>query len=533
MSMSKEDKKLQKALQGLSGRKHRAAQEEANKKRRTIVYIVLAAVAALLVAALLFWDSGVIQRHTAAYVVGDESYSATAVEYYFYRSYNSIYSYASYYGIDTDTSLKEQEASDGVTWYDYLMEQATDAIDSVLILKQEGEAEGYKMSDDARQDVEDAMDELEETAAGYGISASSYLAQVYGRYMTVGYYRTLQEDYYYASDYASYKRDSFEVTDEEIDEYYTENADSLDEFDFECYLVNGTASSTTDEDGNTVDPTEEETAAALASAKAIADELLADLQAGDSDAVEALVDENSLTDYSSTSSSYLTSYDFGEWLIDSSRVSGDTTIVEKLSTSDDTTVTGYYVLKFNSRTLDEYYAYNVYSLQVNADTVTVEVGSGDSSVSAEAESGAEAETTTEYDMEGAKTEIEGYQQTWLDNGGTAEAFAKLAEEHSDSSSASSGGLTENAYKGAMTTLINDWLYNSGEERSVGDYAILEDESNHRYQLVYIDGQAEEYYWRTKVTSTLKSSKYSDWYTEVSESETYTPEQTDEFPDIDI
>ena len=46
----------------------------------------------VLVAALLIWDSGVFQRHMAAYEVNGQSFTVTDIDYYFYNEYKSVYS---------------------------------------------------------------------------------------------------------------------------------------------------------------------------------------------------------------------------------------------------------------------------------------------------------------------------------------------------------------------------------------------------------------------------------------------------------
>ena len=58
----------------------------------------------------------------------------------------------------------------------------------------------------------------------------------------------------------SQKSDSFTYSDEDLETYYEENAASLDSYEYRyCYIYADIPESTTDEDGNTVEPTEEET----------------------------------------------------------------------------------------------------------------------------------------------------------------------------------------------------------------------------------------------------------------------------------
>ncbi len=71
--------------------------------------------------------------------------------------------------------------------------------------------------------------------------------------------------------YQSAYADSLGITDEDIQAYYEEHASTLDTYDYRYIYLSGKAASTTDEDGNTVEPTEEETKAAMEAAKAKAD----------------------------------------------------------------------------------------------------------------------------------------------------------------------------------------------------------------------------------------------------------------------
>lgn len=81
--------------------------------------------------------------------------------------------------------------------------------------------------------------------------------------------------------YQSAYADSLGITDEDIQAYYEENASTLDTYDYRYIYLSGKAASTTDEDGNTVEPTEEETKAAMEAAKAKADAFVAAVNSSD------------------------------------------------------------------------------------------------------------------------------------------------------------------------------------------------------------------------------------------------------------
>jgi hypothetical protein len=484
----------------LTPRQRSEAAAQAKEARKWKMYGVIAIIVAVLIAALLFWDAGFIQKRATALTIGDRNYTVADVDYYYNVQYNSVSAYATYYGLDTSVSLKEQEAYDGTTWYDYLLDSAVSSLKNVSLLAQEGEKEGYTISDDAQLNIDNALEDVKNEAKDNNVSVSYYLHRMYGRFMTYSRYEKLITEYYYAYDYQSHKTDSFEVTEDEMEDYYQENKDTMDEFDYVCYLVNADAESTTDEDGNEVDPTEEEIAAAAEEAKANAKKIQEALKSGDESKVASLVEKYGATDYSSTSPASFSNLSFGSWLTNSKREANDTSVIEYTTTSDDEeTIEGYYVLQFYSRNRKDYNAATIRNILVAAEEDTEDE---------------ESEETT-YKWDEAEAEAESIQQTWQDNGGTEEAFAELTEENSDDSSTYyNGGKRTNIAKGSLDSAVDSWLYD--EERQEGDYTILKDETNTGYQLLYFVGYDDLLYWQKTAKNALQSDAYSDWYEEVEE-----------------
>ncbi|MCD7822148.1 MAG: hypothetical protein LUG64_08070 [Clostridiales bacterium] len=544
---SAEDRKLEASLKNLSGGQRTQAEAKKKEQRRWKLYGALAIVVALLVAALLFWDSGFIQKRSTALTVGEKSYTSVDVSYYYYLQYNSISTYASYYGLDTSVSLKKQEAYEGKTWYAYIRDYAESTLTSVSILVQEGEAAGYELSEDGQADIDEALADMEETCDDYDITTSYYLKQMYGRYMTLDRFKELLNEYYYALDYQEYKTSTFEVTEDEMTEYYEENKDTLDTYDYLCYYIDATPEVQYDDDGNEIDATDEEIEEAASAAKALAEELQQALEDGDEDAAATLVSDNDLTDYSDISPSSFSSYTFGDWLVEEDRAAGDSTViedttetevevetddadsadsstdpadssaaadastdpadgsaegdssVETVTTETVTTIEGYYVVYFSDRYRDDYYAANFRNIFIEAE---------------EDEEDEESEETT-YLYDDALATAEELQQTWQDNGGTEDDFVDLVEDNSaDADTSEDGGLNSTVYKGLMDAAVEEWALD--ESRESGDYTIIKDETNIGYQLLYFVGFDDLYYWQTIAQSSLQSDAYSDWYEEVEE-----------------
>ena len=145
--------------------------------------------------------------------------------------------------------------------------------------------------------------------------------------------RTLQ----YQS-YANSYSDGLTYTDAEIQDTYNADPKTYDRVSWEYVIISGAAESTTDADGNTVQPTDEESAAAKDAAKASADKIYKEWQSGakTEDSFAALAKEKSkdtgsaadggLISGITSSANYVES--FRNWAIDSSRKVGDTGIVE-------------------------------------------------------------------------------------------------------------------------------------------------------------------------------------------------------------
>ncbi|MGM9536880.1 MAG: hypothetical protein ACI3VN_00965 [Candidatus Onthomonas sp.] len=500
MFKKKQTTNAQDDLSNLSLRRRQEVEEQREKARKGRIYAVIAVITAILVAALLIWDSGVIQRNAPAYTVGSQSYSVTDVDYYFFNEYNNIAAYASYYGLDTSISLKEQEISEGQTWYDYLLDNALASLSDVSALTTAAKAEGYKLSEEGQANVDSTIESVRSAAEQYGLTESTYLTYAYGRYMTPSAFKKAVTEYYLAQDYASYKIENFEITEEDLNSYYAENAATLDTFDYEAYLLTIGLQTQYDDDGNAIDFDVDELAAAQETLKEQADQLKAAMEAGDDEQVASIVAETGANDLSNLSSSSLSYYPFGIWLSDEGRTAGEVGKVEdtRTNSSDEEYLYGYYVVQFNGRTLDEYKGVDFYNLLIQAD----KLDSDDDSASSE----------VQYDWDAALEEIQGLEQQWQDNGGDADSFLAMAEENTDGSTTS----YTNVAKDVQNTEVNEWLF--GSEHQVGDYEIIRDETLHGYRLVYFNGYSDLYYWQTVAKNALQQERYQEWLTSAEENQ---------------
>jgi hypothetical protein len=178
-----------------------------------------------------------------------------------------------------------------------------------------------------------------------------------------------------------------------------------------------------------------------------------------------------------------------EWLFDSSRKAGDTTVIE------DTSNNAYYVVYFVRRYLDDAKTVDVRHILVKVNSETTD-DMTDEEVTA-AEEAADAE---------AKQSAEDIYAEWKNGEATEDSFAELAETYSeDTGSNTNGGLYEAVAQGDMVTDFNDWIFD--DARKPGDTEIIE--TSYGYHVMYFVGDnAEE--WHVDIESTLRSNKMSDY-----------------------
>jgi hypothetical protein len=487
MSASRTKKERQ-ANATLSVKQQQELAQQKKSRRNTIIYTILGIVAAILVIALLVWDNGVIQKHVTALRVGDESYGVADLDYYYYSTYNSYYSYASLYGLDTSVALDEQEVYDGYTWDQMLKDSAVSTLTNVSVLAQEAEAAGYTLSEDGQSDVDAAVSNISTYAALYSVTTDYYLQSVYGKYMTMKDYERIVTEYELAQEYAQFKSDSLDVSDDEIDDYYDENSVSFDTIDYSCYLVSFDRTET-DDDGNTTDLDADTIEANRAQAEAEAQEILDALTSGDTDAAASLAEDFGATDYTNVSGISYTGY--ADWMSDSSHQAGSSDVVAYTSTDDDgnETVIGYYAILVNDRYLDEYYGADIRVIRTSAT----------------------ADEDGNYDMDTLESEMNDILAEYESGDKTEVSFGDLADTYSADASTYTAGLRENVSKSIYNDEINEWLFDSS--RKTGDYATFTNETNHNCYLIYYVGHEDTLYWRTTAESSVRSTKYSTWLEE--------------------
>ena len=228
MSASREKKKRQEffAGGGVDPKAARAAEQKAAERKANILYATLAVVFVVVAVLLVVYNSGIIQRGRTAVTIDGENYTAADVSYYYSNAYQNVLntygSYASLIGLDTSASLKDQYAWGGTeqTWDEYFKEEAVNTLRLVHAALDAAAEEGMTLDEEDQAELENNIQQMQETAASNGYSYSAYLNAIYGSVMTTEVYEGLVEDNLLANKYLTAHHDSISFTDEEIEAYY-------------------------------------------------------------------------------------------------------------------------------------------------------------------------------------------------------------------------------------------------------------------------------------------------------------------------
>ena len=476
MSASREKKqRVAQAANGPTEKERRAAEAARKERSKTILYTVVGVVLAVLVIALLVWHTGIFTKGKVVATVAGKDYTVAEMGYYYYPTANMY----SQYGLTMDAETLRQSALDSLQQYAALAAAA--------------EAEGFTLSEEGAQSVENTLSQIKTYASQNGTTFKTYIRNVYGPYMTESLLRecltrdTLAQEYYTAH------ADTLNYTDDELNAYYDEHANELDTFTYSAVFIDGSAPSTTDADGNTVEATDAEKTAAMSTAKATADKLLQDLEdGGDFDALAAAATQSDDEESTDEATSYETtvvgaslanafsaggSDDCVSWLTNEGREAGDLNVIEVADT-------GYWVLRFTDRTLD-----------------TASYGSADvRHILVKAELTQEDDPSTEDVDESTAP--------------TQEALGALAQQYSeDPGSAENGGLYEGITPStSFLPAFIDWTFADG--RQPGDTGLVENDQEGQYGWHVMYLQDHTLTWKYTAENALKSDALNTWMEEL-------------------
>lgn len=498
----------------------RRKEEELRQQRKARYSAIIGAVILILIVGVLGWKfyDGYQDKHGTYVTVGDHDVQRSEYEYYYYSGINNLYAYygnyLSYMGLDLSKPLDEQAYMENMTWKDYFDQQAVSQLKQVYALTDAAEAAGFEY--DASADVDDFAESIETGAANANMSAADYLKSSYGTLATMDKVKAYVEKSSIATAYYNSIEDATEITDEEVSDYYDENKDNYDSVDYlvckiaadmpetETVAAEETTAPET-ETGETETLSEEEKAAQEAEKKAAEEAAMTAAKEKADEMLEQISDESSFenlyADYATDTAvelrktnakkSSISPTGVGQWLFDSARQAGDTTVIE------DTTGNAYYVVYFIDRYLDHAKTVDVRHILIRSSAETTDEMTDEEKATAEENAKAEA-----------KQKAEDIYAEWKNGDATEDSFAALAEANSeDTGSNTNGGLYEAVTKGQMVASFNDWIFD--DARKPGDTEIVETE--YGYHVMYFVGDNAEA-WYVNIENTLRTNKMQEYIT---------------------
>ena len=497
MSASRE-KKTRQDLSGSGWNDPKTAREAKQRQKEhstNLLYGTIGVVFLVIAIAAVIWKSNIIPKTATAATVNGEKYTAAEVNFYFENYYqnfvNGNYSILSMIGLDTGTSLKDQtisssavmfvtDATEGETWYDYFADKALEQLAGVQAMNAAAEAEGFTWNDEMQADLDDTMESLASAASTYGYTEKQYLGLIYGSTMTRSIYEEQTRRSLLATAYLQSYQDSLTYSTDELEAAY-------DLVDCAYVRVNGAAADT-DEEGNSIEVTDEMKAEAMAAAKTTADAIYAAYKAGTSL-------EDAAAEYESTATSDSFSYSssvLGEWLYDDARQAGDSAVLEDSDSSN------YYVVVFNGRSRNEYNTVNVRHILIQPEASEL----------SEDDEGYEDDVAAK-DAEAAQ-KAQDILDEWKAGDATEDSFAALANEYSQNpGSNTTGGLYEQVAPGVMFEGFNDWIFADG--RAIGDTGLVENpqDGQQGWHIIYLEGW-DEPVWKLTGKNALTNEKLNTW-----------------------
>ncbi len=534
MSASSKKKLRKEQNAALLTEKQQQEQKEAKKlKSYTTIFVVVMALVLVLAVGTIgvtaFNNSGILERSTDALTIGEHTLNNAQLNYFLVDAVNDLYSdwYNRYgesaylylqfmMGWDITKPLDEQMFDEETSYADYFTDIAVDNAVSTYSIYDAAVAANHQLTDEEKKAADNALATMDLYSSLYGYN---YLKAMYGK--------GAQEDSFVdyinvttmAQSYMNAINDGFTYEASDLSAHDAAHPGEFSGYTYNSFTVRSSnfIECTANEDDKDHVHTAEEEAAALAAAKAAADQIVASNAATGEDLDKAISSVEGF-DSADTSSaiedilySDITNEDIAAWLADSSRTPGELGVIPYETTSTDeegtetTETIGYFVLLFLEKNDNTEKLVNVRHILMNFGGGSTDETTGETVYS-------------EEEKKAVKDKLIAVQEKWLADGGSEDAFAALvADNTDDGGSKDNGGLYEKVYPGQMVENFNDWCFD--EARKTGDYEIIETE--YGYHLMFFSGHTDVTYHDYLIENDLREADYEAWYNGIVDSAVYT------------
>lgn len=189
--------------------------------------------------------------------VGNHTVSQLEYEYYYnstVNNYLSTYSsFLSYIGLDTTLPYDEQDYSEDMTWQDYFEEMTIDQLKQEFALTDDAAANNFEY--DTTDEYNEYISSTKETVKANNTNMRTYIKDAFGEYATMRNIKPFMERTFTASAYYEKLLEDNAPSDEEVNDYYTENQNSYDMVSYYSFEFDDV--SYTSEDGEGTDSLED------------------------------------------------------------------------------------------------------------------------------------------------------------------------------------------------------------------------------------------------------------------------------------
>ncbi len=461
--VTKYDRKIQK-------RKEEKEKEKREKRMSTIISAVV--VVALLALVLSFPIRTHMSLNETYVTVNGEKISKVEYDYNYYQVKETYLAQngsmlSAYGGMDITSDFSKEMYSDTMTWGDYFDELTMQNITRSKALKAEADAAGFTY--DTTEDYKQFEEDLKNAAESAGVSQGQYIKDYYGPYATKSRISEYLKESMVTTAYYNQKMEEFAPAEEEIQSYYNENQDNYDSVNYRITTINAElpteptalADATTQAAAETAEgtetvyqPSEAEIEKAMADAKLLAEEALV-----------SVVTEGELRENAKKAGTVALIRD---WLFDSARKAGDTTVLEDVNGNK------YYVLAFEERYLD--------------DTPSVDV------------------RVAMLENQDGQTFLD----EWKSGEATEESFAAMCDKYTADKTVK-GGLYEEVTKTGMNQNLANWMF--AKERVTGDTEIIKIDDTYTYVGYFLAKNRPE--WMLNIENTLINETMAEYIEEIS------------------
>lgn len=469
------------------------------KNQNGIIAKLIAAVLAILVIALCVFNlvngKGILLRSKTAAKSDNFKVSGTEMAYFAGNVYQQFYSqygeYLSAIGLDPNVSLKDQKCpslEDG-TWADYFIEQAETNVKQTMALAEYANANGIELGDEEKEDVENYVASMTETAASYNRPLDNFLKAYFGNGINEKDLRNALKLSLLADKASAAFVEGVDVSKDAMEKYYAENPDEFDGVDFYAYTLDISAAS----EGADENAEEGEETVAVTSAAAL------NFIAGMADVTDLNGFKTIVADYETTLNpeadaeaivdgtlrehvlkSGVTDEELSAWLFDEAKVGDVKTVVDSEN--------GLYSIFVLDKA-----AYRDDTM--NRDVRHILIAADEENPDDDSAAQAVLDELKAADF-------------------SDEKWNELAEEKSiDTGSKDNGGLYEDFVHGQAYEEFDNWLFDA--DRKAGDSDVIKTTAG--WHVIYYVGESDTAAWEPVAQSAITNNEYSAMIEEMGKS----------------